>query len=151
MDSILNPHAPRGAARRMKASCAWGFFRMPFGCPVRGENGAFEFIVYYGSVSFHSNTSFCSKREIERGPSDFLPFLTVFVPSEVFQPNPPSQQISYQTQKSTRKTGFRVLFMGFVVRLRPCGRSRCGGSGPASCWRSPTRSGLPSASPQDVQ
>lgn len=51
---ILNPHASRVAPRRMKASCAWVFFRMPFGCPARGENGAFESIVYYGRDSFHS-------------------------------------------------------------------------------------------------
>ena len=31
-----------------------GIFRMPFGCPSRGENGAFESIVYYESASFHS-------------------------------------------------------------------------------------------------
>ena len=43
-------------AHEMKASSgAWGFLRMPFGCPARGENGAFESNNYYGNASFHSN------------------------------------------------------------------------------------------------
>jgi hypothetical protein len=52
-----------------------GIFRMPFGCPSWGENGAFESIVSYGSAGFHrKNTGnpvdfrcFCLYQRINAG------------------------------------------------------------------------------------
>ena len=35
---------------------------MPFGCPARGENGAFESYFYYGSASFHSKSLYAVDR-----------------------------------------------------------------------------------------
>ena len=39
----------------MKATGAWEFFCIRFGCPVRGEKRAFIIIVYYGSGAFIVN------------------------------------------------------------------------------------------------
>ena len=52
----IHPKSPRVSRRSTthESLMRMGFFRMPFGCPARGENGAFESIVYYGRDSFHS-------------------------------------------------------------------------------------------------
>ena len=51
----IHPKSPRVSRRATthESLMRMGFFRMPFGCPARGENGAFESIVYYGRDSFH--------------------------------------------------------------------------------------------------
>ena len=52
----IHPKSPRVSRRATthESLMRMVFFRMPFGCPARGENGAFESIVYYGRDSFHS-------------------------------------------------------------------------------------------------
>jgi hypothetical protein len=54
----IHPKSPRVSRRATthESLMRMGFFRMPFGCPARGENGAFKSIIYYGSVSFHSKS-----------------------------------------------------------------------------------------------
>ena len=56
----IHPKSPRVSRRSTthESLMRMVFFRMPFGCPARGENGAFESIVYYGRDSFHSKIDF---------------------------------------------------------------------------------------------
>ena len=67
----IHPKSPRVSRRATthEGLMRMGLFRMP-GCPARGENGAFESIVYYGRDSFHKNGNYVNPIRFDFRPED---------------------------------------------------------------------------------